>query len=81
MIDPDDRRSNPSDKNAVVGITASSAALVVAQQEADFAVASDHLAGARVGLCITALCSCCTVCTVSLRHLCTWTPTKTVFLW
>ncbi|KAL3142976.1 Amidase 1 [Trebouxia sp. C0009 RCD-2024] len=47
MVDPADRRSNPSEKNGVVGITASSAALVVAQQEADFAVTSDHLAGAR----------------------------------
>lgn len=48
MISPADRRSNPSEKHGVVGTTASSAALVVAQQEADFAVASDHLAGARV---------------------------------
>lgn len=48
MADPADRRSNPSEKNGVVGITASSAALVIAQQEADFAVTSDHLGGARV---------------------------------
>jgi len=31
-----------------LGITASSAALVVAQQEADFALTTDHLSGARV---------------------------------
>ncbi len=31
-----------------MGITASSAALVVAQQEADFALTTDHLSGARV---------------------------------
>ena len=48
MVDPADRRSNPAEKDGVVGITASSAALVIAQQEADFAVVSDHLAGARV---------------------------------
>lgn len=60
MTDPSDQRTNPTAKGAVVGITASSAALVVAQQEADFAVTSDHLAGARVSvwlphLCITAM--------------------------
>lgn len=51
MIDATDQRVNTTAKGAVVGITASSAALVVAQQEADFAVVSDHLAGARVSIC------------------------------
>lgn len=50
MIDTTDQRVNATAKGAVVGITASSAALVVAQQEADFAVVSDHLAGARVSI-------------------------------
>lgn len=50
MTDPSDQRTNPTVKGAIVGITASSAALVVAQQEAVFAVTSDHLAGARVSM-------------------------------
>ena len=50
MINPSDQRNNPTEKGAVVGITASSAALVVAQQEADFALTHDHLAGARVSM-------------------------------
>lgn len=50
LIDPDDQRSNPAEKGGIIGITASSAALVVAQHKADFAVTSDHLSGARVSL-------------------------------
>lgn len=48
IIALDETRSNPAAPGAVVGITGSSAALVVAQQKADFALTSDHLAGARV---------------------------------
>ncbi|KAA6429725.1 MAG: hypothetical protein FRX49_00159 [Trebouxia sp. A1-2] len=47
LIDPDDQRSNPAEQDGILGITASSAALVVAQQEADFALTTDHLSGAR----------------------------------
>ena len=56
MTDPCDQRINPIEKGAVVGITASSAALVVAQQAADFAVTTDHLAGARVSVWLPHLC-------------------------
>ncbi len=48
MIDSDDRRSNPAEQGGLLGITASSAALVVAQQGVDFALTTDHLSGARV---------------------------------
>ncbi|DBB16628.1 TPA: Amidase 1 [Trebouxia sp. C0006] len=47
LIDSDDRRSNPAEQGGLLGITASSAALVVAQQGADFALTTDHLSGAR----------------------------------
>ena len=56
MIDPDDHRSNPAENGAIVGTIASSAALVVAQREADFAVTSDHLSGARVSTYISHAC-------------------------
>lgn len=44
----DEARRNPAVPGAIVGLTASSGALVVAQQGADFALTTDHLAGARV---------------------------------
>lgn len=44
----DETRSNPAVPGAIVGLTGSSGALVVAQQGADFALTTDHLAGARV---------------------------------
>lgn len=44
----DETRRNPAAPGAILGITGSSAALVVAHQAADFALATDHLAGARV---------------------------------
>lgn len=44
----DETRRNPAVPGAILGITGSSAALVVAHQAADFALATDHLAGARV---------------------------------
>ena len=50
IVAVDETRSNPAVPGAVVGITGSSAALVVAQQKADFALTSDHLAGARVSM-------------------------------
>ena len=43
MLDPDDERSNPAEPGAIVGITASSAAILVAQEQADFALTTDHL--------------------------------------
>ena len=51
MIDPDEQRANPAEQDGIIGITASSAALMVAHQEADFALTTDHLSGARVGIC------------------------------
>lgn len=47
MIDPDEQRANPAEQDGIIGITASSAALMVAHQEADFALTTDHLSGAR----------------------------------
>ena len=44
----DETRRNPAVPGAILGITGSSAALVVVHQAADFALATDHLAGARV---------------------------------
>ncbi len=50
LFDPEEQRSNPAEQDGIIGITASSAALVVAQQAADFALTTDHLSGARVSM-------------------------------
>lgn len=55
IISLDETRSNPAVPGAIMGITASSAALVVAHQQADFALTTDHLAGARVSSVFTAM--------------------------
>lgn len=62
LIDADEQRSNPVEKDGILGITASSAALVVAQQEADFALTTDHLSGTRVSHANTVTVTCTVFC-------------------